>query len=178
MENEGLLMLSLIAGFIITLALFAFVYFRGLTLIAAFRDLGYDSMKLLRWTIKGRHFEKHATLIVLLSYIAWSFLEILAPAIAAPVFYALILVALTMAAFRDRWGAARLAKSPADVPRDRKILYLYLVLTAIYFATLFSAGQKINTTLLTLSFLAFLQAPPIFIIAANFVLRPFSKNGS
>jgi hypothetical protein len=175
MENEGFLMLSLIAGFIITLALFAFVYFRGLTLIAAFRDLGYDSMKLLRWTITGRHFEKHATLIVLLSYIGWAFLDFLAPPIANPVFYAFILVALTMSAFHDQRGAAKLAKSPADVPRDRKILYLYLVLTAIYFATLFSAGKEINTLLLTVSFLAFLQAPPIFIIASNFVLRPFIK---
>ncbi len=177
MENEGLLMLALIAGFIITLALFAFVYFRGLALVAAFRDMGYDSKSLLKWTIKGRHFEKHATLVVLLSYIGWSFLEILAQPIAEPVFYAFILVALTMGAFRDQKAAAHLALSPAEVPRDRKILYLYLVLTAIYFATLFGAGQEINTLLLTVSFLAFLQAPPIFVIAANFIIRPFLKPG-
>jgi len=175
MENEGLLILAGIAGFFFTLALFAYVYFRGLTLITIYHDQDFEAGAFLRWTYKGRHFEKHATLIVLLAYITCFFLETLAPAISGPVFFALLLIALAVGALRDQKASTRLHASPVDFPRDRKILFVYLALTAAYFATIFSTGDEINTLALTLGFLAFLQAPPIFIIAANFVVRPFLK---
>lgn len=178
MENDGLLLLSGFAGLVVTLALFAFVYFRGLALIGVFQKNNYDTGAFLKQVLKDRLFEKHATLIILLSFIGWSFMEFLAPTIAAPMYFAFATVALVMGAFRDQKVVAKEGKKAADVPRNRKILYVYLALTAMYFATIFSYDNEINIMVLTLSFLFFFQAPPIFIIAANFIIRPFLKEAN
>lgn len=178
MENDGLLLISMVAGFVVTLALFTFVYFRGLALIGVFQTNNYDAGSFLKRVIKERLFEKHATLIILLSFIGWFFMEFLAPTIAAPVFFAFATVALAMGAFKDQRAVVKAGKSSAKVPRDLKILYVYLILTAAYFATIFSYENEINIILMTISFLVFFQAPPVFIIAANFIVRPFLKEAS
>lgn len=178
MENDGLLLLSMVAGFVITLALFTFVYFRGLALMAVFQTNNYDAGNFLKRIFKDRLFEKHASLIILLSYIGWFFLEFLVPAIAAPMFFAFATVALAMGAFKDQKTVAKAGKDVANFPRHQKILYIYLALTAMYFATIFSFDNEINIMVLTISFLVFFQAPPIFIIAANFIVRPFLKEAS
>jgi hypothetical protein len=176
MGEEGLLLFSFIAGMIATLALFTFVYFRGLALIEVFQSGNYDAATLLKRVVKDRLFEKYATLIILLSYIGWAFLDFLAPTIAAPMFFAFAIVALAMGAFKDQKRIIKAGGEAGKKPRDRKILYLYLILTATYFATLFTYQGEINIMILTFTFLIFFQAPPIFIIAANFIVRPFLKN--
>lgn len=178
MENNGLLLLSVFAGLVVTLTLFTFVYFRGLALIGVFQKNNYDAGGFLKQVFRERLFEKHATLIILLSFIGYSFMEILAPKIAAPVFFAFSTVALAMGAFRDQRAVAKEGKEGTKAPRDLKILYVYLALTATYFATVFSYDNEINVTILTISFLVFFQAPPILIIAANFIVRPFLKEAS
>lgn len=175
MENNGLLLLSVFAGLVVTLTLFTFVYFRGLALIGVFQKNNYDAGGFLKQVLKERLFEKHATLIILLSFIGYSFMEFLAPKIAAPVFFAFAIVALAMGSFRDQKAVGKAGKEITKVSWNRKILYVYLALTAAYFATVFSYDNEINVIVLTLSFLIFFQAPPIFIIAANFIVRPFLK---
>lgn len=178
MENEGLVILSGIAGLVVTLVLFTFVYFRGLALIGVFQKNNYDAGGFLKTVLKARLFEKHATLIILLAFIGWSFMEFLAPKIAAPVFFAFATVALAVGAFRDQKVVSQKGKVATNIPRNNKILYVYLALTAAYFATVFSYDNEINIMVLTISFLVFFQAPPIFIIAANFIVRPFLKDAS
>ncbi len=178
MENDGLFLLSGFAGLVVTLALFTFVYFRGLALIGVFQTNKYDAGAFLRKCLKFRLFEKHATLVVLLAYIGWSFMDFLAPDIAAPVFFAFATVALATGAIRDQKAVAKAKENPEKINRNKNILFVYLALTAMYFATIFSFENEINILVLTISFLVFFQAPPIFIIAANFILRPFLKGAS
>ncbi len=178
MDDQGLMILSLVAGFVVTLALFAFVYFRGLLLLNAFRKKDYDAGVFLKWIYNNRHFEKRATLVILLALILWFVLEGLAVSIATPMFFSFIFVALGLGALGDKKSLEKLTKNPTSVSRDRKILYLYLALTAIYFATVFSYTGEINVIAFTFWFLVFFQAPPVFIIASNFVIRPFLKSQS
>lgn len=177
MSKEILLPLSAAGGFALTAALFAFVYYRGLALLQFYQQEEYNTERFLVWLIQRRAFDKKATLIVLVAFIAWSVFAGGSVLVFRPAFYAILLVALAVGA----WSSHRLrryAKKPLVMTaRANRIFYAYMILVAFYFAAALGHDANIyrDIPLLAATFLAFFQAPPLFVAAANFIMRPMEE---
>lgn len=173
MGSQYLLPLSAAGGFALTAALFAFVYYRGMALLQFYQQEEYNTERFLVWIIKRRAFDKKATLTILLTFIAWYFIGGINPVLFNPLFYILVFTALVIGA-KSSYDAWKSAKKPlVQTPRAQRIFYAYMVLVGVYFAGILGQQQQIDIPLLTASFLGFFQAPPLFLSAANFILRPF-----
>lgn len=175
MGNEYLLPLSFAGGFAFFAAFLAFVYFRGQALIHFYQEQEYNAEAFFIWIIKKRAFDKRASLIILVSYVLWYAVHEINPVIFNPVFYILVFTALVIGAISSYAAKKAGAGSMAATPRAGRIHFVYMLLTAAYFATVFANQTGIDIPMLTMSFLAFFQAPPLFIFAANFILRPMEK---
>lgn len=175
MALENIFSLSALGGFLITAALFAFAWYRGLAIAAVYAEKGYDPEKFLKWVIKSRNFDKKATLIMLLSYIGWYFLKESVPAGINAIFYLLVFIALLVGTQTSYKYLKSLKRSVNEDPYLSNVHFTYMVLSAAYFGSIFATQQEVTIPPLAFSFLAFFQAPPIFIIVANFIMRPLAK---
>ena len=177
MTRDILLPLAAAGGFALTASVFAFVYYRGLALLQFYQQEEYNTERFLVWIVRRHAFDKKATLTVLAAFIVWFALGRFAPVAFDLIFYAVLFAALTLGAASSR-RMRRAAKKPLIMTdRASRIFYSYMILVAFYFAGALAHDPDIyrDIPLLASVFLAFFQAPPLFIVASNFVLRPLEE---
>jgi len=174
MDNTVLL-LSGLAGFIFFTALLTFVYFRGIALLQFYQQEEYDTDRFLKWVWVRRGFDKRASLIILLGFIFWTFLQNFNPPVFGLIFYFVVLAGLIMGTLASR-NTSRNAKKPLVVTaRVQRILYVYILLVGFYFGGIMVTFEPGNFAALTFAFLFFFQCPPFFLGGANFILKPLEE---
>ena len=161
-------------GFAFTVALVIFVYYRAVALLQFFQQEEYDNDRFIKWVFRKRAFDKKATFITLSAFIAWFFLRDQGP-IYDFAFYVIVLIALLIGAFFSFPTKTTVKKPLVMTSRVQRILFVYLVLIAIYFASALQLVDKNDTTGFMLAFIAFYQWPPFFLVAANFILKPVEE---
>jgi len=178
MGNEYLLPLAAAVGFVFFSAFLAFVWLRGQALVHYFEEQEFNTEAFFVWVIRKRAFDKRATWILIPAFAAWygtqRFLpDLINPLVLNPVFYGIIFIALVVGALSS-YETTRAAGKYKDIsPRAKRIHTGYMALMGAYFATIFANQTGTEILFLTLAFLAFFQAPPLFIVAANFIMRPW-----
>lgn len=170
--NAEILVLAGLAGLVFMIALLAFVYYRGMALLQYYQQDEYDSDRFLKWLLKKRAFDKKATLILLVSFIGWSLLQHIDPPSFNLIFYLLVLLSLVTGTLASRPKKDKVKKPLVMTARAQRIFFTYLLLVGAYFGGVLGSFKETNLTALMLSFLFFLQWPPLFLVAANFVLKP------
>ncbi|HXV74043.1 MAG TPA: UDP-N-acetylmuramoyl-tripeptide--D-alanyl-D-alanine ligase [Sphingomonadales bacterium] len=177
MSRDLLFSLAVAGGFALAAAVFAFVYARGLALLQFYQQEEYDTGRFFAWLFRRRAFDKKATLMLLAAIVAWFAFARFTPALFNLAFYAVLFAALGLAAVSG-WRLTRRAKKPLIMTaRANRIFYVYMVLVAFYFAAALAHEDAIyrDVPMLAAVFLAFFQAPPFFLAAANFVLKPYEE---
>jgi len=178
MSRDLVFSLALSGGLALTAAVFTFVYYRGLALLQFYQQEEYNTERFLVWIVRRHAFDKKATLIVLAAFVAWFAFSRLDPVLFSLAFYAVLFAALVLGA-RSSHRLRTAAKKPLVLTaRASRIFYVYMVLVAFYFAGALAHDPYIyrDVPLLAAAFLAFFQAPPLFIAASNFVLRPLEEH--
>jgi UDP-N-acetylmuramoyl-tripeptide--D-alanyl-D-alanine ligase len=177
MTRDVVYLLAGAGGFALAAAVFAFVYYRGLALLQFYQQEEYNTDRFLAWLVRRRAFDKRATLIVLIGCVAWLALARLNPVMFNLGFYAVLFGALAYGAASSARVWTRAKKPLVMTPRANRIFYAYMVLVAFYFAGALPREADLyrDVPLLAAAFLAFFQAPPLFIVASNFLLRPLEE---
>ena len=163
-----------IFGFLFTVALVVFVYYRGIALLQYFQQEEYNNDRFLKWIFRKRAFDKKATLITLLGFIGWYFGQGYGPFVNLA-FYIIVLLALLYGAYVSGPPKWAIKKPLVMTARVQRILFVYLVFIAIYFASVLLLVEKNDTTGFMLAFIAFFQWPPFFLVASNFLLKPVEE---
>ena len=180
MGAEYLLPLSWAVGFAFAVAFFGFVWLRGQALAHYFEEQDFNTEAFFIWVIRKRAFDKRASIVITLAFAAWYLTqyllpELINPLLLNPIFYGIIFVALTAGALSS-FEAIRAAGKYKDISaRAKRIHTVFVALMGAYFATIFANQTGTEIMFLSLAFLAFFQAPPLFIVAANFIMRPWEN---
>jgi len=161
-------------GFAFTVALVIFVYYRGVALLQFFQQEEYDNDRFLKWWWRKRAFDIKGSFITLIAFITWYFLQN-EGAIYTIIFYVIVLLALLIAAFFSFPPKTAVKKPLVMTSRVQRILFVYLVFIAIYFAAALQLVERNDTTGFMWAFIAFFQWPPFFLVASNFILKPIEE---
>jgi len=173
--TSGLIFYGTVLGFMLFASLWAFVYYRGMSLLQFFQQEEYDNDRFIRWLFQRRAFDKKATLLVLVSFILWYFLKDQNPPVYNFILLTLFIPALIIGTLTSRQGRKEQKKPLVLTARAQRILFTYLLLIGFYFAGLLLTFEQENLTALMLSFVVFFQWPPFFLVAANFILIPVEE---
>lgn len=174
MDNT-ILFLSGLAGFVFFTALLAFVYFRGIALLQFYQQEEYDTDRFLKWVWARKGIDKRATLIVLVGFIFWYFLQRFNPPAFGLIFYFMVLAGLIIGTLASRKTGLNAKKPLVITARVQRILYIYILLVGFYFGGIMVTFEPGNFTALTFAFLFFFQCPPFFLGGANFILIPVEE---
>lgn len=176
LRMDGLiLILSGVVGLFFIAGLLGFVYFRGTALLQFYQQEEYDTDRFLKWVVKKRAFDKKATLIILVGFLGWYFLQFLNPPLVTLIFYLLVLVGLFVGIKASRPNEEYVKKPLVMTSRVQRLFYVYMVLVGFYFAGILMTFDKNNSMALMGAFLFFFQAPPVFLAASNFILKPVEE---
>ena len=172
--NSELFIYGGLLGFFLFATLLVFVYFRGISLLQFFQQEEYDNDRFLIWLVRRRAFDKKATLLVLVSFIIWFLIKDQNPPLYNFILMVMFIPALILGYVTSQ-PQKKVKKALVMTPRAQRILYTYMVVIAIYFAGILMVFDKSNLTAMMLSFVFFFQWPPIFLVAANFILIPVEE---
>lgn len=174
MDNT-VLILSGLAGFLFFTSLLAFVYFRGTALLQFYQQEEYDTDRFLKWVWARKGFDKKATLIILVGFLLWYFLQRFNPPVFGLLFYLMVLTGLIVGTLASRKTSKNAKKPLVVTARAQRILYVYILLVGFYFGGIMMTFDPGNFAAMTFAFLFFFQCPPFYLGGANFILKPVEE---
>lgn len=168
-------------GLLLVAGTLVFAYTRGRALLQFYQQEEYDTRRFMAWIVRRRACDKRATLVMLAAAIAILILgtpDLALPDTALWLLSTAVLGALSLGIFLSR-RLVRHAKKPLVMTRRAmRILSLYLFLIVACLVGASAYGVFIDGGLLFWVglVLIFLQTPPVVLMIANGILRPYDRH--